>query len=133
MRAILAISLLAGCAKDGNGGDSGGTNGGTAPSFTEVRDEVLYPSCSFSQCHGSGAGYFSITEDMTAAELRDVPSNQIPEMMRVAPGEPDQSYLIWKMEGHADIQGTEMPPPPSEPISDERIQLVRDWIAAGAD
>jgi hypothetical protein len=97
-----------------------------------VRDEVLRPSCGFDTCHGSGAGYFSISEDMGANELSDIPSNQIPEMMRVLPGDPDQSYLIWKMEGHADILGDSMPPPPADAVSDERIQLVRDWISAGA-
>ena len=128
----LALALLAGCGKGSDSADSGGAGSATGPSFERVRDEVLRPSCGFDTCHGSGAGYFTISEDMGANELRNIPANQIPEMMRVVPYDPDQSYLIWKMEPKAGIMGDAMPPVPNSGPSDEQLQLVRDWISAGA-
>jgi predicted CxxxxCH...CXXCH cytochrome family protein len=47
--------------------------------------------------------------------------------MRVAPNDPDGSLLVRKLEGDA---GGIMPPTGALP--DDRIQLVRDWIADGA-
>lgn len=48
----------------------------------------------------------------------------------VIPGDPDNSYLVRKLEGGPDIAGDQMPP--GGALDAERLQLVRDWIEAGA-
>jgi hypothetical protein len=59
-----------------------------------------------------------------------IPSMQQPAVLRVAPGDPDASYLVRKIQGTAGIAGLRMPPlvvlPPAT------ITAIRDWIAAGA-
>jgi hypothetical protein len=50
--------------------------------------------------------------------------------VRVVAGDPDASYLVRKIEDAVGIQGTAMPP--GNPLSADQVQLVRDWIAAGA-
>ncbi len=50
--------------------------------------------------------------------------------MLVAPNEPDNSYLIRKMEGTPGITGNRMPPSGSLPQSE--INVIREWITNGA-
>lgn len=55
----------------------------------------------------------------------------------IVPGDPEASFLYQKITGTQDdpgrTGGDRMPPPPSrEPLSEEQIQLVFEWIEAGA-
>jgi hypothetical protein len=60
-----------------------------------------------------------------------VKSIQCTELDLVKPGAPDQSYLVFKLQGSGScFQGSRMPK--SAPLSTAEIQLVRDWIANGA-
>ena len=52
------------------------------------------------------------------------------ELVRVAPGSPEASYLYLKVRGDGGIDGDVMP---QDRGYDPRVdRLVRDWIAAGA-
>ena len=51
--------------------------------------------------------------------------------MRVAPGNPDDSYLVIKLEGSSRMVGQQMPRG-RDPLSAEQIGTVRQWIADGA-
>ncbi len=57
------------------------------------------------------------------------PSTANPLIVRVAPGEPDQSLLIQALEGRA--QGVRRMPVGFS-LSDPEISVVRAWVAAGA-
>lgn len=47
------------------------------------------------------------------------------------PGDPDSSYVIWKVDGHSGIQGVRMPKSrPAMTAAD--IQLFRQWVLEGA-
>jgi len=54
-----------------------------------------------------------------------------PGAIRVVPGDPDNSYLIQKLEGAASIVGRQMPinGPYLQP---GQILIIRRWIASGA-
>ncbi len=58
------------------------------------------------------------------------PSTQRPELLRVAPFDPERSYLVKKIRGDPDIVGSPMPAEGS--ISAEARQLVVDWVRRGA-
>jgi hypothetical protein len=62
--------------------------------------------------------------------LVGIASSESPGILRVAPGDPDNSYLIQKLEGTASV-GSQMPlgAPPLEQAS---IDVIRQWISAGA-
>lgn len=60
----------------------------------------------------------------------DVASMGMPSLPRVAPGDPDGSYMVQKLEQEMPFSGTQMPP--TAPLDQERIDLVRGWIEAGA-
>jgi hypothetical protein len=49
----------------------------------------------------------------------------------VRPGAPDESYVIWKIEGRAGIEGVRMPNVGS-PMTAQDIALFRQWILEGA-
>ena len=47
-------------------------------------------------------------------------------------GDPARSYIIYKLLGDDHILGAIMPPPGEEPLQDSEIQMIADWIRAGA-
>ena len=54
--------------------------------------------------------------------------------IRIIPGDPDNSYLVHKLEGKTrwpDIKGRQMPLNAS-PLTDGQILIIRRWIALGA-
>ena len=67
---------------------------------------------------------------MAHAMLVNVPSQEVPSLLRVEPGNPDDSYLVQKIEGTASVGG-QMPLGGPE-LSDEAIAAIRQWIADGA-
>jgi hypothetical protein len=48
----------------------------------------------------------------------------------VVPGEPDNSVLVWSIEGNPVVQP--MPPIPTPPLTLEQLRGVRTWISEGA-
>jgi hypothetical protein len=126
---MLALLLMLG--KDGDK-DSGGDSGADLePTLANVQAEVFEKSCGFSSCHsGSGAGGLSFDEEVSYGELVDVPSTGAPGEILVVPGDADASYLVWKLEEREGITGDPMPQ--SAPLPDDKIQLIIDWINAGA-
>jgi hypothetical protein len=52
--------------------------------------------------------------------------------MRVKPGDPENSYLIHKMEGRPGISGRRMPWVGPPFLTDGQILVVKRWIEIGA-
>jgi hypothetical protein len=52
-------------------------------------------------------------------------------MCNVTPGDPEQSYLVHKLEGRKGIAGVPMPEG-RDPVAPEHLQIVRQWILEGA-
>ena len=99
--------------------------------FSEVYEEILSLSCGFSSCHGGSAGAPYLGSAQEAYEsLVDVASYAKEGAILVIPGDPDNSYLIQKMEAAPNIEGDPMPP--SSLLDAEIVERVRSWIADGA-
>jgi hypothetical protein len=126
--------LLAACAGNGKGLDANGDPVGAAPQpdtgFQEIQDTIFTPICT--NCHiGANAPQgLRLDAANSYALLVNVPSNEVPGLMRVNPGNPDASYLVQKLQGN-NAQGARMPFG-GPYLSQDRIDLVRSWIAAGA-
>ena len=62
-------------------------------------------------------------------------SGEILDMLIIVPGDPDNSYMIWKVQGSGpageDIVGDQMPLD-SAPLPAGTIQNMRDWVSDGA-
>lgn len=138
-RPFLFAVLFAGaaaCAGDGTGLDEFGNpiSGSGQPleaTFSSIQARILSPICA--QCHAGASAPLGFSMEASASywNLVDVPSVEAPELMRVRPGQPDSSYVVWKIEGAPGIVGGRMPLGLS-PLSAEEIQAIRDWIADGA-
>jgi hypothetical protein len=113
---------------------TGGTGGSTAPTFTDVKTQILTPICS--GCHSADgqapAGGLNMTSTVAWGNLVNAPSSGKSGAIRVIPGDPDNSYLVQKLEGAAGIVGLRMPRNGPPYLTDAQIALVRQWIAAGA-
>jgi hypothetical protein len=133
---VLAVGLaIAGCAGDGTGLDANGRPIPPVPpannDFQEIQDTIFTPICS--TCHiGGGAPVgLRLDEGNSYALLVNVASAEVPALLRVNPGNPNASYLVQKLEGTAAV-GARMPANGPPFLPQDRIDLVRRWIAAGA-
>jgi hypothetical protein len=99
------------------------------PTFTSVQ-AVFTGSCAFSACHqgASPAGDMGLEPGNAYASIVDVASMQVPAKVRVKPGDPASSYLMDKVLGIGMLDQM----PPTAPLSEERMDLLRAWIEAGA-
>ncbi len=123
-------------AESGSGSGSGGADGSgnedgeLDPPFSQLQSEIFTPSCAFTSCHGGDRPPrdLSLTEgESYASLLKGETRLSIP---RVTPGDPDQSALVKVLEGS--FEGTSPMPLGQPPLEEEQIELVRRWIAAGA-
>ena len=138
---FLLISLLSwaivGCsAGSGEGLDISGrplSEGGNlplAPTLASVQANVFNPSCIV--CHSGANAPQGLRLDAANSftNLVGVRSREDSSFFRVSPGNPDQSYLIHKLEGTASV-GEQMPFG-GPPIPQSIIDFVRQWITDGA-
>ena len=136
---LITSLLLAACG--GGGGDGGGGGGGPPPpppppppsiepTLASIQANVFTPICT--TCHAGAAAPngLRLEEGMSHAMLVNVPSVEVPAILRVAPGNPDDSYLVQKIEGTAAVGGRM--PLGGEPLSADTIAAIRQWITDGA-
>lgn len=132
----LAALLLAGCgelAKLPTDPDVGGGEPiDPTATFTRVQNEIFTPTCAQIGCHDSIGRQSQqlLTAGNAYANVVNVPSVEMPSLVRVKPNDPASSYLYRKITG-AGITGDRMPQS-LPPLSDDKIKLVRDWIRRGA-
>ncbi len=132
---IVCVSIAA-CGGSGEGLDVGGrpiSEGGDLPlepTLASIQANVFNPFCI--TCHSGAAAPQGLRLDsgVSFANLVGVPSVEASSFLRVAPGMPDQSYLIHKLEGTAQV-GEQMPLG-GPPIPQATIDFVRQWIIDGA-
>ena len=81
------------------------------PNFSEIQAAVFTPDCATSGCHAGAnpAAGLNLEAASSYAMLVGVASSQDANIQRVNAGNPDQSYLIQKLEGTA---GSGQPPSP---------------------
>ncbi len=110
-----------------------GVASNTAPTLTQLQADIFTPICSV--CHtGVGAslpGSQNLTAGNTYTSIVNVTSIEVPTMKRIVPGDPDNSYLVLKIQGSPGIVGVQMPAS-GGPLSQAQIDEVRAWVAAGA-
>ncbi len=135
--ALLALSLLAGCAGNGENLDQNGrpsTPGspGTAltADFNSIQDNVFTPVCT--RCHAGATAPRGLRLDAgnSYALLVGVASSEVPSVQRVQAGNPTASYLIQKLLGTAAV-GQRMPLG-GPYLPQETISVISQWIQNGA-
>ena len=130
--------LIGGCAGDGAGLDANGQplepgapgSGPLTADFDSIQANVFTPICTV--CHAGADAPHGLRLDAADSYglLVGVPSVEVPSLLRVKAGDPDDSYLIQKLEGHAAV-GARMPLG-GPYLSNDVIAVIRQWITAGA-
>ena len=103
------------------------------PTLSSIQANIFDLNCALSGCHAGPNPQQG--QDLSAgqahANIVDVRSRENANLFRVAPGDPDNSYLVWKIEGRPEISGDRMPRGRA-PLPQEQIDVIRQWITDGA-
>lgn len=141
---VLAIAVLSACGAGSGEGlneqglpitSSSGSSSSAADdgvTLAQLQQTIFGAICT--NCHTGANAPRALrldSEENSYAFLVNRPADEIPALMRVNPGNPDESYLIKKLEGAADIVGARMPLG-GPYLSQEQIDQLRSWIANGA-
>jgi hypothetical protein len=136
--ALAALVLSACDAGNGEGLDQTGRPIGEAPegvalaaTYDSIESNVFAVSCALSGCHSGPAptGGLDLSPGQAYGNLVDQRSSQRPDLDRVEPGRPQDSYLVRKLRGEGSV--TRMPFQ-RDPLPDSTIGLIEAWISAGA-
>ena len=133
--AFTLVALLLTSCGGGNGSSSPpvqppGSSFG--PNFSEIQANVFTPTCASTGCHfGAGAPQgLRLDEANSFGLLVGVASMEASSILRVAAGDPNNSYLIQKLEGTASV-GAQMPLN-APALEQSSIDVIRQWITDGA-
>jgi hypothetical protein len=111
------------------------------PTFASIQKEIFETTDSAGRvactgCHTNvgrvPAGGMSLLHDVAYDNLVNVPSRLKPGAIRVIPGDPENSYLVHKVEGRAGIVGLRMPFSGRPFLSDGQVLILKRWIEIGA-
>jgi hypothetical protein len=109
--------------------------------FSSIQEQIFENSDSSGrsaciQCHNPQgqlfAGRLNLEHSVAYANLVNVAARNKAGAVRVIPGDPDNSYLIHKLEGAPDIFGLRMPQNGPPYLTDGQIKVIRRWIELGA-
>ncbi|HWG75755.1 MAG TPA: hypothetical protein VN660_03075 [Steroidobacteraceae bacterium] len=138
--AVLVSTLLMGCSGNGAGLDANGNpvsgasgTGGTIPlsaDFDSIQANVFTPICSACHIGASAPQGLILDAQHSYSLLVNVPSTEEPGIPRIDPGNPDNSYLIQKIEGHAAVGG--QMPLDQAPLPASTIAFIVQWVTDGA-
>jgi hypothetical protein len=105
--------------------------------FTTIQETIFSPRCNLPTCHTAAAkaGNLILDPDHAYAALVGVEPNidtaRLAGLKRVDAGHPENSFLLVKLQGPPPDQGSRMPLG-GPYLSDAEVQLIRNWIAQGA-
>jgi hypothetical protein len=111
------------------------------PTFASVQKNVFETTDSAGRtscvtCHTdvgrTPAGGLILLHDRAYDQLVNVDSTEVPSLKRVKPGDPDNSYMVHKIEGRPGIVGRRMPFNGPPYLTDGQILIMRRWIEEGA-
>jgi hypothetical protein len=142
---VVCLVLLAGCAGGGSDDDLERRDGPecTPPdpptiSLASNVQPIFDASCALGGCHAGAVPVedLDLSPGASRGELVGVPSIRLPGRDLVVPGDPDESYVIQKIEGVAGIAGQPMPLGcPGAPqggalcLTADQILAIRTWVS----
>jgi hypothetical protein len=142
IRVIAAVFVVAGAtACDESLSTLAGPTPNLEPTFASIQSQVFETADSAGRtactnCHTNvgrnPSGGLNLTHDLAYDQLVNVPSRNKPGAIRVVPGDPENSYLIHKVEGRPGIVGNRMPNNGPPFLSSGQILILRRWIEIGA-
>lgn len=110
------------------------------PTFSSIQNEIFSNSDSSGRaactnCHNLIGGRFNgldLSPAVSYGNLVGTASRGKVGAVRVIPGDPDNSYLIHKLEGRPGIVGVRMPLSGPPYLTAGQILVIKRWIELGA-
>ena len=137
--AVMIVLMTAGC--DESLKEFAGPTPNLEPTFSSIQRDIFSATDAAGRvactgCHTNvgrtPASGLNLGDASTYAALVNRPSVGKPSAVRIIPGDPDNSYLIQKIEGAAGIVGERMPRTAGPFLTDNQIFIIRRWIELGA-
>ena len=147
LASLIVLLLLAGCGPgngqgldaDGNSitsstganiGGGVGASGNPDATLAWVQSNVFGGVCSL--CHIGAGAPFGVDWSSTTHTCSNVgrTSGEKSALKEIERGNPDASYMYWKITGNPGIIGVQMPAQ-NPPLAAATIQNIHDWIADG--
>lgn len=135
----VAASLLAGC--DESLAVLAGPTPELEPRLSSIQQFIFESQDSSGRvactgCHTDAgrtpAAGLNLRGEAAHASLVGAASVAKPGAVRVVPGDPDNSYLVHKLEGRPGIVGQRMPRTGGPYLTEGQMQIIERWIARGA-
>jgi hypothetical protein len=136
--AFVAI-LAAGC--DENISELVGPTPDLRPTFSSIQSQIFEATdgsgrSACTNCHTNvgrnPSGGLNLTHATAYGALVNAPTRTPAGKTRVIPGDPDNSYLIHKLDGRPGINGNRMPNNGPPYLTSGQIDVIRRWIEIGA-
>ena len=114
------------------GPGTGGGSGSATATLSTLQTQIFSARCT--GCHGGSApaAGLSLEASNSHANLVNVASSEKTGAVRVIPGDAENSYLVQKLRGDPGIAGLRMPRNGPPYLTDDQINLVKQWIQNGA-
>jgi hypothetical protein len=136
---VAAACLFAAC--DEKLSNIAGPTPDLTPTFSSIQRDIFTaadstgrPACTGCHTNANGrtpSGGMVLAGDQAYDQLVNFVSVRKPGAVRVIPGDPENSYIIQKIEGRPGIVGARMPL--NGPyLSDGQILIIKRWIETGA-
>jgi len=138
---FIVIATIAGGACDEKLSDIAGPSPDLEPTFSSIQHEIIETTdrsgrAACTQCHTdigrTPSGGLNLRSDIAYSSLVGVASRGKAGAVRVIAGDPDNSYLLHKLEGTTDIVGERMPRTGGPYLTPGQLLIIRRWIALGA-
>jgi hypothetical protein len=140
-RALAVAGAIALAACDEKLSDLTGPSPNLQPTFSSIQHEIFESTdtagrAACVQCHTNvgrnPAGGLNLLAGSSYAALVGVRSLLKPSATRVIAGDPENSYLVQKLEGTPGIVGLRMPFSGPPFLTDGQILVIKRWIELGA-
>jgi hypothetical protein len=111
------------------------------PTFASVQSQIFETTDSAGRvactnCHTNigrnPSGGMNLVHDLAYDQIVNVPSARKAGAIRIIPGDPENSYLVQKLEGRPGIVGLRMPFSGAPFLTDGQMLILKRWIAIGA-
>ena len=138
--AVLVLALTA-ASCDEKLSDLTGPTPNLEPTFSSIQHEIFDTTDASGRlactgCHSNvgrnPSGGMNLLSGLSYANLVGVASTAKPGAVRVIPGDPENSYIVQKLEGRSDIAGVRMPRGNGPFLTEGQMLVIKRWIANGA-
>src|SRR5262249_42419001 len=123
--ALLLLPLFVGCP------------GPIPPRLSALQERIFTPSCTFSTCHSAQGheGDLVLVAGRSFAQLVNAPAYQdaaaAAHLLRVVPGQPEQSFLVLKLRPHLPAAYGKQMPDASGLLDADARAAIEEWIRRG--